>query len=521
MRRIAALIAITSALVVLGPVGFAGRDARAASEATDTTGASPLARRLDRRIARERPLARASVAMLVVRASDGEVLYARGPDRLLIPASNQKILTALAALSRFGPAHAFTMRIWASSAPDADGVVDSLLVEGGGDPVTNSEDWWRLAANLRHAGLRGVRGDVRIDDSHFEPPGWHPSWGRISARAYHAPVGALTANYGGFNVAIGPGRVVGLPAEVAVDPPIDYLRVRNRAKTAAKGTRARLSVDRAPGGKNDNGATKDEVVLVDGVARVGDEIDGVNRSVLDPGLYAGSIFAHQLEANGIFVEGGVRRAPRTDKEEWVLLHEHDGGRRLAEIVSLCMKWSNNSIAEALLKNLGAWDGASLDGEPARQGDWAGGVKALRRELSALGIDLGEAHLVDGSGLSTRNRLSPRILVRALEVGRENFRLAPEFMASMPIAELDGTLERRLKGRRARIRAKTGLLGDVAATSLSGYAERDDGELLIFSILVNGFSGGGGAAMDSVDRVAATLLEAPPVATRSPSSFESR
>jgi len=511
VRRISLLVIAGLAAAVFGCAGPT-KVARAAEAGADVAGGeSVFAERLDRLIARERPLSRASVGMLVVRASDGEVVYARGADRMLIPASNQKILTALASLSRFGPSHHFTTRIWANARPNADGLVDSLLVEGGGDPATNSEDWWRLASDLRHEGLRGVRGDLRVDDSHFDGPGWHPSWGRISARAYHAPVGALTANYGGFRVAVGPAKSVGLPAEVAVDPPVEYLRVRNRATTAKRGTRPRLSVDRAPGREREGPA--DEVVVVDGIARVGDEIDTIYRSITDPGLYAGALFAYQLEANGIFVDGDVRRAPLANEEGWVLLHEHDSGRRLAEIVSLCMKYSNNSIAEALLKNLGAWDGVDAASEPARQGDWPGGVRALRAELSRLGIELGDANLVDGSGLSTQNRLSPRILVSALEVGRRNFGIGPEFMASMPIAERDGTLEKRLKGRAGRIRAKTGLLADAKVTSLSGYAERADGETLVFSIVVNGFARGGGAAIESVDRLAGALLDTELVAAK--------
>ncbi|MEM9177220.1 MAG: D-alanyl-D-alanine carboxypeptidase/D-alanyl-D-alanine-endopeptidase [Myxococcota bacterium] len=503
MRRI--VLFMTLVLAIAGAPGPGARPASAEAVASD------LAARLDRLIARERPLARASVGMLVVRASDGEVVYARGADRQLIPASNQKILTALAALSRFGPTHAFTTRIWSNAPPDADGLVDTLLIEGGGDPATNSEDWWRLAADLRRKGLRGVRGDLRIDDSLFDGPGWHPSWGKVSSRAYHAPVGALTANYGAFVVAIGPAKAVGVPAQVTVDPPVDYLRVRNRATTGKPGGRARLSVDRARGRRDEGPA--DEIVVVDGTARLGDDLDEVHKSVIDPGLYAGAVLAYQLEANEVFVDGDVARAPRAEGEIWHLLHEHAYGRRVDEIVKLFMKYSNNSIGEALLKNLAVWDGVSLDGAPARQGDWPGGVKALRRQMGILGVDLGDANLVDGSGLSTKNRLSPRTLVRALQVGRTHFSLAPEFMASMPIAQLDGTLEKRLPGRLGRIRAKTGLLADAASTSLSGYAERDDGETLVFSILVNGFTGGAGRAMDSVDRLAGALLEAPRIAVK--------
>ena len=69
-------------------------------------------------------------------------------------------------------------------------------MRGGGDPALTSEEIWRLAADLRARGLRRVSGPLILDDSGFDRERWHPSWGSVSARAYHAPVGALTANYG-------------------------------------------------------------------------------------------------------------------------------------------------------------------------------------------------------------------------------------------------------------------------------------------------------------------------------------
>ena len=170
--------------------------------------------------------------------------------------------------------------------------------------------------------------------------------------------------------------------------------------------------------------------------------------------------------------------------------------------------SNNSVAEALVKNLGAWRGAKLDGESARPGDWVEGIRALRDQLGELGVDLSGARMIDGSGLSEQNRLSARMLVRALQVGRNRFDLGPEFLSSMPIAGLDGTLQKRFAANRGRIRAKTGLLSDADVVALSGFAERADGETWIFSILVNGHVGGSRAAMDATDRLARTLLVAP-------------
>jgi D-alanyl-D-alanine carboxypeptidase/D-alanyl-D-alanine-endopeptidase (penicillin-binding protein 4) len=228
--------------------------------------------------------------------------------------------------------------------------------------------------------------------------------------------------------------------------------------------------------------------------------------VIDPGLYAGSVLAYQLRANGIDVDGEVRRAPRGDETYQLILDRP--GRTVAEAVALCLKYSNNSIAEVLVKNLAAWEDVQPGEAPTRQGDWVSGIRALRRELAKHGVDLGKATLVDGSGLSLQNRVTARTLALALRVGRESFRSGPEFVAALPIAETDGTLEKRLRGRPGRIRAKTGLLSDAAVTALSGYAERADGEVLIFSIIVNGHSGGSAGAMDAVDRIAETLLDGP-------------
>ncbi|MEZ4330700.1 MAG: D-alanyl-D-alanine carboxypeptidase/D-alanyl-D-alanine-endopeptidase [Myxococcota bacterium] len=464
--------------------------------------AEPLADRIDALVSKG-ALAQAKVGVLVERAGDGATLYARGADQLFIPASNQKILTVLASLVRFGPTHRFTTRTWAPQPIDGDGTVAELLVEGGGDPALGSEDWWRLAADLRREGLRHVSGNIRVDDSLFAGPSWHPSWGALSARAYHAPVGALSANYGAFVVSVWPRDATGSAPRVSVDPPVSYLRLRNLARTVTR-RRGDLLIDRMQGGASEGRA--EEIVRVEGTVRRGDAGDHFPRSVIDPGLYAGSLLLHQLRANAIEVDGEVRRAPRRAEEPLAIVLERPG-RSLAEIARLCLKHSSNAIAETLVKDLGAWDGVDATDRPARAGDWPEGIAALRRTLAGLGVDLDRARLVDGSGLSIQNRLSPRMLVRALRLGADSFVAGPEFVAALPIAHGDGTLERRLEAVAGRIRAKTGLLSDARVTALSGFAEREDGERLVFSILVNGPGGGTEAGMDAVDRIARALVEA--------------
>jgi D-alanyl-D-alanine carboxypeptidase/D-alanyl-D-alanine-endopeptidase (penicillin-binding protein 4) len=457
------------------------------------------------RLLEQSPLAGAKIGIHVERVRDGGVIFSKNADRLLIPASNQKLLTSLAALERFGPAHRFSTRILASAPMTEDGMVSELLILGGGDPALNSEDWWRLAAELHQAGLRGVVDGLRVDDRLFDDARWHPSWGKITARAYHAPIGALTANYGTFFVAASAQAEAGLPVVATLAPPVRYLRLLNLAKTVSRKTRPSIAVERLR--DRSASASEKEIIRVSGTMRAGAPVDRIPRSVRDPGLYAASVFHYQLEANGIEVTDDVRRAPVAAGENLTLLHDWSG-RALSEVVSLCLKYSNNSIAESLLKSLAAWDGVSLDSGTTRQGDWGHGIRVLRRELTRLGISLGEARLVDGSGLSTQNRLTPRLLVDALRIGKKSFRVGPEFMAALPISGTDGTLEKRFRKGHGRIRAKTGLLSSASVATLSGFAERGDGEVLIFSILVNGHRGDSGAAMDAVDRVAQVLLDAP-------------
>jgi len=448
--------------------------------------AKPLAERLEAAL-EVRALRGAGVAALVVDAED-RVLYARTPDRLLIPASNQKILTAVVALDALGPTHRFVTEILTDAAPDAEGAVGRLYVRGAGDPSLTSEDLWRLAADLRRLGLRSVREAVVVDDSAFDAQRWHPTWGRTSARAYHAPVGALTVNYGAFAVTVEPMGPVGSAVRAVIDPPLDFLTLANRARTGASRARSSLRIDRRAVGER-------EEVIVRGDLPAGQQAKTHHRSVLDPARYAGSLLAAQLRAVGIQCGGTVRRGPVPEEAHSLLSFK---GSPLSDVVWSFLKYSNNQIGEALLKTLGA----RATGGP---GSWDNGAAAARRRLEALGLPVEGVVWVDGSGLSYENRVTPRLLVAALSMARDSFRFGPEFEAALPIASADGTLEKRAEEARGRVRAKTGLLTRV--TSLSGYAERPDGEDVRFSVIVNGFRRSAREAMDALDGFVAALVSA--------------
>ena len=447
-------------------------------------GRAPLGASLDAALA-ARDLKGARIAALVVRASDGAVLYEREPDRPLIPASNTKVLTALGALSAWGPSHRFVTEVRTDAALSASGEVLHLYVRGGGDPALTSEQWWRLAADLRTLGLTRVKGDLVLDDSLFDSVRWHPGWGPVGSRAYHAPVGALNANYGAFSVHVRPGDQPGSPLGVVVDPPVGTLQVVNRGQTTPRGQPNRLRVERQAQGVGR------EQVVVDGSLPVGSPVKVVPRSVADPLLYAGAVLRLQLHGVGIEVDGAIR--PGVAPAGATVLHRFEG-LTLAEVVQRFMKWSNNGIGETLLKGLAVRGGGA--------GTFAAGAAALRGELEALGLPLGSLTLVDGSGLSYDNRASPRLLVAALARARGSFDLAPEYLSALPIGGTDGTLTHRADGTGRRLRAKTGLLTRVSG--LSGLVEGPDGEVVLFSVLVNGFRGSARGAMNALDAFASAL-----------------
>lgn len=228
----------------------------------------------------------------------------------------------------------------------------------------------------------------------------------------------------------------------------------------------------------------------------------LHRSVLDPTRYAGSVLRWQLEAQGIEIDGEMRVGAAPDASEVLLRHE---GRTLSEIIQLCMKYSNNQIAEALVKQLAVRAG--------ERGSWSTGGREMRRVLADLGVDPAGFSLVDGSGLSYQNKATPRALVQALRAGADSFDFGPEWVASLPLANLDGTLADRATGATGAVRAKTGTLTRV--TALSGYVRLASGERARFSILVNGYRSSDRAAMDAVDdfvtALATTSVDAPAAA----------
>ncbi len=161
------------------------------------------------------------------------------------------------------------------------------------------------------------------------------------------------------------------------------------------------------------------------------------------------------------------------------------GHTVADAVAVMLNESESAVAEVLFRQV-----AIAVGQPPT---WAGSQQAARETLQGLGIDISGARLVDGSGLSRDDAISPRLVADVLRLARvtEPDRFRAMFVpAAMPVAGRTGTLTSAY-GRystapsscaRGAVQAKTGtILGTIA---LSGVADTVFGRQRIFSIIVN-------------------------------------
>jgi serine-type D-Ala-D-Ala carboxypeptidase/endopeptidase (penicillin-binding protein 4) len=214
--------------------------------------------------------------------------------------------------------------------------------------------------------------------------------------------------------------------------------------------------------------------------------------VWKPEIYYVTVLGEALGRRGIPVTGvTVERTPAGGTE--VLRYTH----RLDSALTFVEKVSDNLGAETFLKILGA----ELVGTP---GSAENGIHVVHRYVSGIGIDTSRISVADGSGLSRYNLTCPDAVIRLLTAIQRDSTLFPSFYHTLPIAGVDGTIGRRMRGTRAEanLRAKTGTLS--AVTALSGYVTTADGEMLAFSIMMQNFAQSTRAYRAVQDRIGAYL-----------------
>ena len=420
-----------------------------------------------------------------------QVIYARNSDSLFTPASNMKIFTSAMALKKVGPDYRFHTRLYTTGTVQGTVLKGDLYIKGFGDPSLVTEQMWILVNELKNLSITKVEGNIIADNSYFDGQGRLKTWSSYKGpEAYLAPAGALSFNFNTVTVHVGPGEKPGDKPSVVVDPDIEYFRVRNKAVTTVnKRSRRKLIVNRLERKHHDEIIVKGR--LPKNVAR-----KKFYLNVTDPQRYTASVFKRFLNQAGVRVTGKVKIGLVPEGATMVLDHESPP---LGRILRGLNKFSNNFVAEQILKTLGA----QFIGEP---GTTENGVLLLQDYMRDLGFTPDQYRMVDGSGLSKTNLVTPDQVVALLEDAHSDLSIFPEFISALGVMGLDGSVIDRMGHSKEaqKIRVKTGTLNHVSA--LSGYFQSQDGERFAFSILLNNVKCSNGKAMRLQDEIMEMALK---------------
>lgn len=419
-------------------------------------------------------------------------LFELNPQTLLVPASTVKLLAAASAYESVGWDYRFETSVWATGPIVAGTLQGDLLVAGSGDPSFDSrgfagvEDW---ATALGELGIQRIDGRIIGDDDAVEEPRPALAWAWDDL-GYSSGVlfGALNTSENRLNVTVSPGARAGAPAELSVEPYAAHRPLVSRASTAAADAAQFLWPEQRPA---------EPALTIAGSIRAGAKPARLLVSAGDPTRWFAGVLRHHLIARGIVVAGeavdidDVQPAPQ--REYATLLFTHRSAP-LRELVRPMLKDSVNLYGEALMR-LNSGPGALPTNDAALEG--------LKRRLAAWGVAPDAQQIVDGSGLSRRNALSPEALVVVLQRMYDPTGESP-FMQALPTAGVDGSLATRLKDTPAagNLRAKTGTMSNIR--TLAGYVTTRDKEDVALVVMVNNFEGTSAEAAAAIDAIAVRL-----------------
>jgi serine-type D-Ala-D-Ala carboxypeptidase/endopeptidase (penicillin-binding protein 4) len=488
-RLAAAMLALAAPAPLVAQAPAAGNVASSRAYATSAP-ARDLAPRIDAVLARP-AVARVTWGIEVRDAATGSVLYARNADRPLIPASNLKLVVSAAAAHHLPADFRFRTSLYATG-PVRDGVLQGdLVLFGRGDPMFSgryfdhrTQAFEMLADSLAARGIRRVAGRVVADESWFDREYVREDWDPEDRLWwYAAPVSALGFNDNSIDFRVAPGAAAGEPARVTGQPASGAWRLQNRTRTVGEGA---SSIDFA------RGDAPGSVVVTGQIGR-GAAASSESFAVDDAARWTATVFRETLEARGIAVDTDEVRvvsdpAASAAGTAAALVEWRSGP--LPQAIGPVLLNSQNWFAELLVKTIGR--------EVAGRGSWDAGLALERAFLTGVvGIDSADFVLRDGSGLSDRNRVTPRALGRLLAYVRRTPGQAL-VREQLPVSgAASGSLRNRLTDLRGRVAAKTGYIGGV--NSLSGFLTMPDGREVIFVVIANG-PGTRASVMQAIDDV---------------------
>jgi serine-type D-Ala-D-Ala carboxypeptidase/endopeptidase (penicillin-binding protein 4) len=422
-------------------------------------------------------------------------LYAENAEQYFIPASNAKLLTMAAVLTQLGPQFRIRTSVYQLVDPNQTDAQNSVVLQvvGRGDPSLTEQQLGQLAQQIRDRGITRIH-QLILDDHYFQGDPINPTWEWEDIQAgYGASVTSLMVNQNAIGLTLAP-QTLGEPLQVIWDDPGagQHWQINNYSQTVATNAPEWLQVGRAI-----DPITGQLVLQVAGQLRVGSAPEPVAVSIPQPVVYFGEQFQQQLLARGIQVDQlRVAPQPLVDRETMAREIAAIDSAPLAELLVEVNQESNNLYAEALLrslKNQSSTPHSSLEA----------GLEAVKITLTNMGIDPDSYILVDGSGLSRRNLVSPEAIVQTLQ-SMAQLPNETTYRNSLSVAGISGTLRNRFQDSQitGRLQGKTGYLS--SAVALSGYLQPPNYSPLAFSILLNAFELPLNQVRQSIDDIVETL-----------------
>lgn len=431
-----------------------------------------------------------NIGILVQEAKTGKLLYKKNIDRYFMPASNQKLFTAFAALQSLGPDFSYRTQLFADYKKiKKNTLTDNVYMQFSGDPTLTVPQFETLINSLAQAGIQRIKGKIIIDDSAFDQMAMSPgtSWDDQDF-CWGSPISSLIINHNCVSATLSPGIKEGDLAKLELPDYPQIMKFENEVQTgSASAKNCPLKVKRRT----------PTSYLLSGCIKEGEKPRLIEMAIDNPRKNILSLLKYSLKKNHITVSGEIQFKKFIPFPKPFARQD---SAPLKTLITTMLKESDNAIAEALFKTMGA-------NYAHDEGSFANGNKAVHEILKrAIQLETPLTTLIDGAGTSRYNFLTPQQIVTLLQ----KIFLAPnssDFISSLAISGVDGTLKDRLNGSatQGKIYAKTG--SETAVTALSGYLETKNKQMLIFSIMINGFTESPAKYKALEDKICKILVEA--------------
>jgi D-alanyl-D-alanine carboxypeptidase/D-alanyl-D-alanine-endopeptidase (penicillin-binding protein 4) len=414
-------------------------------------------------------------------------LYSYNADQLFLPASNAKLLTTAAAMVALKPQFKYQTPVLATGrAP----VLSTLRLIGQGDPSLGDPQLEQIALTLQSKGIQQI--DTLIgDDSKFTGNLIEPSWAWEDLQGGDGlPINSLMLNGNVRSLQLTP-QVVGQP-----------LKLQWLSSTIPRALMLANQTMTVPASAPEFVETSQDgdQLTVQGQLHAGAAPETIDVPIPQPGIaflerFRALLNAHHIRVNRLSL--ATTFTPRLQDYRVTAINSPP----LSMLITHINQDSDNFYAEALLRQLGATQASRPTPSTAEQG-----IKILGQTLTQLGVASQGYQLVDGSGLSRKNLVSPRALVQTLQAIAQS-PYGEVFRSTLAVAGESGTLKQRFLGTvvKGQFQGKTGSLQGTAA--LAGYLNRSPADPLVLSIVVNHSTQAHGVLRQAVDEVVLAIAQA--------------